>query len=74
MAPRPPGEQPMIKGSCPVCKREIRGQSRDEFPYYPFCGRRCKVIDLGRWLGGDYGVPADEQDSPESSPEERELP
>lgn len=22
--------------------------------YFPFCSKRCKVIDLGRWLGGEY--------------------
>ena len=23
---------------------------------YPFCSTRCRRIDLGRWLGGDYVI------------------
>jgi endogenous inhibitor of DNA gyrase (YacG/DUF329 family) len=25
---------------------------------YPFCSARCQLIDLGRWLGEEYRVPA----------------
>ena len=25
-----------------------------DYPDYPFCSRRCKTIDLGRWLGEEY--------------------
>ena len=27
-----------------------------EYPEYPFCSKRCKLIDLGRWLNEDYRV------------------
>ena len=33
-----------------------------ELPYLPFCSARCKQIDLGRWLGGAYRIPAEDQD------------
>lgn len=23
----------------------------------PFCSERCRQIDLGRWLGEEYGLP-----------------
>jgi endogenous inhibitor of DNA gyrase (YacG/DUF329 family) len=23
----------------------------------PFCSARCKAVDLGRWLAGDYRIP-----------------
>jgi endogenous inhibitor of DNA gyrase (YacG/DUF329 family) len=26
---------------------------------FPFCSPRCKVIDLGRWLGGGYRIPGE---------------
>ena len=29
-------------------------------PHTPFCSRRCAQLDLGRWLGEDYRVPAHE--------------
>jgi len=31
-----------------------------EAPWAPFCSQRCKDVDLGRWLRGDYRV-ADDQ-------------
>lgn len=31
---------------------------------YPFCSDRCKMVDLGRWLRGDYAI------SRELTPEE----
>lgn len=74
MAPSPTGDRPIIKASCPICHREMVGESLAEFPRFPFCSKRCKVIDLGRWLGTGYGVVAEDQDVPEGSPEERELP
>lgn len=26
----------------------------------PFCSSRCKMVDLGKWLGGEYAVPSSE--------------
>ncbi|MEO7276207.1 MAG: DNA gyrase inhibitor YacG [Vicinamibacterales bacterium] len=34
----------------------------------PFCSERCKLADLGRWLGEEYRVP--QEDAPSSDPEE----
>jgi endogenous inhibitor of DNA gyrase (YacG/DUF329 family) len=28
-----------------------------EYPDFPFCSRRCRIIDLGRWLGEEYRLP-----------------
>jgi uncharacterized protein len=38
---------------CPIC-----GQATDFFtdPLGPFCSARCKQIDLGHWLNGDYRI------------------
>jgi len=44
---------------CPICKKPVSkpppaagGKS-----FLPFCSERCKLIDLGRWLGGRYQIP-----------------
>lgn len=37
---------------CPIC-----GEPADE-RYRPFCSKRCADIDLGRWLTGQYRIPA----------------
>jgi endogenous inhibitor of DNA gyrase (YacG/DUF329 family) len=38
---------------CPVC-----GQKGDWFqtPFGPFCSDRCKMVDLGKWLGEEYRI------------------
>jgi endogenous inhibitor of DNA gyrase (YacG/DUF329 family) len=46
--------------TCPIC-----GKARVE-EFRPFCSRRCADIDLHRWLGGSYGIPAAEQDDSEA--------
>ena len=45
---------------CPTCKRHVL--PRDENPCFPFCSDRCKAIDLGRWLGGEYRIVAREEE------------
>ena len=44
---------PMTKVTCPTCKK-----SGDWFatPWGPFCSQRCKLIDLGKWLGGEHVI------------------
>jgi endogenous inhibitor of DNA gyrase (YacG/DUF329 family) len=50
---------------CPICGRpRVPG-------YRPFCSARCRDIDLGRWFGEVYTVPAaepgyDEDETPDA--------
>ena len=63
----------MIQASCPICERKLKGRTTAESPHLPFCSARCKRIDLGRWLGETYRIPAEDQDVlPEG--EEKEVP
>ena len=41
---------------CPICKRMLNVADRADAPYRPFCSRRCKNIDLARWLDGTYRI------------------
>ena len=64
----------MSKVRCPICDAPMPGDW-SEYPDYPFCTKRCRTIDLGRWLSEDYkvaGGPADDDDrsSPKSDDEE----
>jgi uncharacterized protein len=45
---------------CPICGEQAGPPGSDPFP---FCSSRCKLVDLGNWLGGHYRVP--EPASPE---------
>jgi hypothetical protein len=44
--------------NCPICKKLVTQADDPDRPnpHYPFCSDRCKLIDLGRWLGGKYQV------------------
>ena len=52
------------KAKCPICGKPAVPEFR------PFCSKRCGDIDLGRWLNGDYRIPADE--APEEPPAGKE--
>jgi len=37
--------------TCPICSKPTVAEHR------PFCSDRCRQVDLGRWLKGDYVIP-----------------
>ncbi len=47
--------------SCPMCQKD------SDPKYRPFCSKRCADLDLGKWLKGDYAIPATEEDLPEDA-------
>lgn len=49
---------------CPTCKTEFEGKIKG---VWPFCSKRCKMVDLGRWSQEDYRIPGPEVDL-ESTP------
>ena len=56
--------------TCSTCGRRFL---IDETPAPPVCSERCQLIDLGRWLDEDIGLPH-EGDPGESPVEFREEP
>jgi len=48
--------------TCPICKKQFAYQSIESSPELPFCSRRCRLIDLGRWLDGSYVVEGSEEE------------
>ena len=59
-----------LKLRCPICKKAVRSTD----PEFPFCGPRCRTIDLGKWASGAYVIssPATDADEPirDSHPED----
>lgn len=43
--------------TCPICESPCPPRSRNKS--YPFCSNRCQMVDLGRWLDGDYRIPGE---------------
>lgn len=38
--------------ACPTCGVSVLVTS----PTHPFCSKRCRQIDLGKWLDGSYTI------------------
>ena len=55
---------------CPICEKRMDVQGPKEWPEWPFCSPKCKLVDLGRWLRQDYAVPATEPLSDDDEPAE----
>ena len=51
--------------ACPTCAAPV--EWRSDNPTRPFCGERCKLIDLGAWAAEDFRMPA------EAPPEDAEF-
>ena len=41
----------MAEPRCPQCGKPVLAAQA------PFCSARCRQVDLGRWLRGDYAIP-----------------
>lgn len=52
----------MAGALCPVCNKPALARAQN--PAFPFCGPRCKTIDLGKWLNEEYRVPVEDDPFP----------
>jgi len=58
--PEPHESNGQTRARCPICREPVEPGSE----HAPFCSKRCRQIDLGKWLGGDYTIsrPVEERD------------
>jgi endogenous inhibitor of DNA gyrase (YacG/DUF329 family) len=51
LQPKPNRNNPQAR--CPTCKK-----SGDWFAgeYGPFCSKRCKLVDLGKWFNAEHAI------------------
>lgn len=54
---------------CPQCKAPVVWN--DEYPYRPFCSKRCQLIDFGDWAQENYRIAA--EPAPDSRDETEEY-
>lgn len=52
---------------CPRCGKEVDWEGN---PFRPFCSDRCRMIDLGKWMEGNYIIPGESPDGKELDEEE----
>jgi len=56
----------MAVPKCPICHRDALPKAGN--PAFPFCSRRCRLVDLGKWLGEEYRVAGDPIEEDEDGP------
>lgn len=51
-----------MKRRCPICGSVTGSETHTEFP---FCGERCRLLDLGNWASEKYVIsdPAFDEDA-----------
>ncbi|MBV8894721.1 MAG: DNA gyrase inhibitor YacG [Acidobacteria bacterium] len=54
-----------IKLHCPTCGKLVKNTDAE----FPFCGARCRLIDLGKWASGQYVISSPLADISDSVPE-----
>ncbi len=64
----------MIRVRCPICDGVMQGQSPAEWPEFPFCSKRCRLIDFKRWLGEEYRIPPASSGETPTVQEEDDVP
>lgn len=63
MGSKDPPAATIIQGRCPICG------SPSEMGTRPFCSKRCRDVDLSRWLKGSYAIPGGQAEADEDGEE-----
>ncbi len=61
----------MFAITCPVCGKRFQSEKSESLP---FCCERCRLIDLKRWLGEEYSMPARETDPEDEDEFQADVP
>jgi len=51
----------MKRARCPTCKRKVETDPDTRPKDYPFCSERCRLLDLSKWLQGEFRIEATAQ-------------
>jgi len=46
-----------------MCKKDVERSNLN----FPFCGARCRTMDLGQWAAGDYRIAGEPAVIPDDS-------
>lgn len=58
--------------TCPICDEPVELLSENK--YFPFCSKRCKMQDLGKWLDEDYSITMTPATTERSLPDDDSTP
>ena len=54
--PSPMSNAKVYRSTCPTCGADVKARDLSKAPFFPFCGRRCKLVDLGKWFDGEHRI------------------
>jgi len=60
-----------MKRRCPVCNKIVKvspQEQSEKAKFFPFCSRRCKLVDLGAWLNAEYKIISEPQPQETNEP------
>ncbi len=61
---------------CPTCRKPVPPRAANRA--FPFCSDRCRLLDLGKWLGEEYRIPGprpgDGAEAPQRPADDEEEP
>jgi len=60
------------RSKCPRCGRPLPALPSN--PFRPFCSERCRLLDLGAWLGEQHAIPGEEALPDAAQPAADEAP
>ncbi len=62
--------------ACRRCGKALQYEQIKDLPYFPFCSKRCKLVDLGKWFNEEHRMPgekpAEEDEANDGAPPHRE--
>ncbi|MGH9406839.1 MAG: DNA gyrase inhibitor YacG [Terriglobia bacterium] len=64
--PASPARVAPMAAHCPRCGREVNLKGN---AFRPFCGERCKLIDLDNWLSARYRISSAAPETPDGAEE-----
>lgn len=54
---------------CPTCGKPVEWKDN---AFRPFCSERCQLVDLGKWVEGEYRVPGEQIPQDQNQPNQTE--
>lgn len=63
---------------CPICGKKVLKPSKDKkqtaetTDFFPFCSKRCRLVDLNAWLESEYIIPSPIDEQKKDKPDEPE--
>jgi len=44
------------RARCPACRKPVETEPDKRPADFPFCSERCRLLDLSKWLSGEYRI------------------